>query len=266
MSHGNFRHGHSGNNKDVRPSPEYHAWVNMRRRCDGRDASPDKLKNYHHRGVAVCIRWHSFELFLQDMGPRPSAAHSIDRIDVNGHYEPGNCRWATAAIQSRNRRGCLTVLEVDLIRYLHRRGETTSAIAHSFGVRVGRVWRVVNRVRWADAPTEQFYVRPRKEHRSHAAARMALERMIPIAEAARHHGVRANTVYQAWRKLYPNVPMKVVHRATSISRVAARYAYMADLDPRRAALDLGCVPNSVYFQWHKLYPGVPLNPAERSAQ
>lgn len=70
-----------------------------------RCANPNKSSypEYGGRGIAVCERWSDFRNFLADMGEKP-ANLSLDRIDVNGNYEPGNCRWATHSEQVRNRR------------------------------------------------------------------------------------------------------------------------------------------------------------------
>lgn len=82
--------------------PAYNVWSMMRQRCN--DPNYDSYHHYGGRGIRVCDRWASFRKFIQDMGERPSPDHSLDRIDHNGHYEPGNCRWATSKQQARNRR------------------------------------------------------------------------------------------------------------------------------------------------------------------
>jgi hypothetical protein len=85
---------------------EYICWSGMRVRCSN-SKRPD-WKDYGGRGIAVCERWNSFATFCADMGPRPSRAHSLDRIDNDGNYEPGNCRWATPKEQRHNRRDSVT--------------------------------------------------------------------------------------------------------------------------------------------------------------
>ncbi len=80
---------------------EYMAYKNMLERC--RNPKTPMFNHYGGRGITVCERWMaSFANFLADMGPRPSDAHSIDRINNDGNYEPTNCRWATQDIQCRN--------------------------------------------------------------------------------------------------------------------------------------------------------------------
>lgn len=94
------KHGESSNGGSN--SPEYQAWAQMLTRC--RNPSDVRFPHYGGRGVKVCERWQSFELFLIDMGRRPNKDHSLDRINNEGNYEPGNVRWATSVTQNRNTR------------------------------------------------------------------------------------------------------------------------------------------------------------------
>ena len=84
-------------------TPEHNAWMHIIARC----TNPNNAGYYKYgaRGISVCARWREkFQNFLDDMGPRPEGKTSIDRINNDGNYEPGNCRWSTPAEQAKNTR------------------------------------------------------------------------------------------------------------------------------------------------------------------
>lgn len=92
-------------------SVEYHAWLACKSRCYNKNN--EKYHCYGGRGIRVCDRWidpvNGYINFLADMGRRPPECNSVDRIEVNGNYEPGNCRWATQTEQMNNTRNTIKV-------------------------------------------------------------------------------------------------------------------------------------------------------------
>lgn len=95
----NYRHGHA--NK----VPEYSVWKGIKKRCS--NPKDQDFKYYGARGIVVSDKWKSdFLAFLAGMGPRPTSKHTIERVDVNGNYEPDNCVWLPSHMQSANRRCC----------------------------------------------------------------------------------------------------------------------------------------------------------------
>lgn len=114
----------------------YATWGAIVQRCT--NANDHAYKDYGGRGVKVCDRWQKFDNFYADMGERPSNNHSIDRINVNGDYEPSNCRWATTSEQQRNKRTNVKVTW---------RGETwvLADLCRHLGIYSTHVYRVMAR-------------------------------------------------------------------------------------------------------------------------
>lgn len=124
------KHGHG---KSSSRSPEYYSWQKARERCS--NPKNHKYPLYGARGIRMCERWEDFRIFLADMGPRP-IGHTLDRIDRDGNYEPGNCRWATPLEQATSYPH-LVWLECNGVVMIQ------SAWARRLGVKVDtvRVWR-----------------------------------------------------------------------------------------------------------------------------
>jgi len=146
-------------------TPLWWIWCAIKQRC----ANP-RCKDYPAyggRGITICARWSSsFEAFLEDVGERPSDAHSIDRIENDRGYEPGNVRWATGVEQARNRRrraadsyatgernggARLTTNLVAEIRARHASGESFGSLARATGVSRSTVTRACRGESWRSA-------------------------------------------------------------------------------------------------------------------
>jgi hypothetical protein len=129
------KHGHS---RRAGETPEYVVWQNMLRRCF--DPTNKRWGRYGGRGITVHPGWQtSFASFLSDVGPRPSSAHTLDRIDNDGHYEPSNVRWVTPEQQARNKSSTRWIEAFEerlpLVVWAQRTGLERSLI--SYRLRVG---------------------------------------------------------------------------------------------------------------------------------
>ena len=119
----NYRHGYKTQGK---PEPEYVAWRNARSRCH--NPLNNRYEHYGARGITMCVEWRSsFIAFLEEMGRRPSPNHTLERINNDIGYQPGNCKWATRSEQARNR---------STNRFLSINGETkpTACWSDEFGI------------------------------------------------------------------------------------------------------------------------------------
>ena len=130
-------------------TPTYRSWYSMWDRCLNKENA--SFKHYGAKGISVCERWSSIDLFVADMGLRPDGM-TIDRKDRAGNYEPSNCQWASELDQQRNRGGVkLTVEIARAIRDRVANGEPRARVARDVGIDASAVSRIVTGESWRDA-------------------------------------------------------------------------------------------------------------------
>jgi hypothetical protein len=149
----NRRHGHTcvvDHDGQRCHSKTYSSWSDAKKRCFR--PQNKRYPEYGGRGITMCDAWrNSFEAFLADMGEMPDGT-TLDRIDVNGNYEPGNCRWATKLQQARNTRANVATWEsVVAIRAAYEAGAKTKVLAARFGMSDSNVLMIVQRKTWREA-------------------------------------------------------------------------------------------------------------------
>ena len=128
-------------------TPEWIAWHSMRTRCFNPKCA--MAKHYSERGISVCSEWQDPVVFLRDMGPKPSAKHTLGRINNDEGYSKQNCRWETSTQQNRNRRSVkLSSTTAEEIRELHRRGFSFRNLGRNFGVNKETVRKIVMGLIW----------------------------------------------------------------------------------------------------------------------
>lgn len=135
MSHtdGRIKHGGSG-------VLTYARWKSMMQRCNNPQAT--NFKYYGALGVSVCERWRDFALFLLDMGECPSRSMTLDRLDNDKGYEPGNCRWATQAAQNANRSYCVPITHNGTTRNIADWAKEIGVTPNALAMRLRLGWTV----------------------------------------------------------------------------------------------------------------------------
>ena len=135
-------------------SPEYKAWHNIKERCFNKNEK--SYVNYGARGITMHPDWiNSFESFYEHVGDKPSAKHSIDRIDNNGNYEPGNVRWATQKEQVNNQRRNVMFSHNGHVLNIRQWAEKT-------GLKYQTIYSRLTKYNW---PVEKALTEPEKSYR-----------------------------------------------------------------------------------------------------
>ena len=188
------KHGHATNGI----SNTYKTWAGMMSRCS--DANNDRFFDYGGRGISVHARWHKFEGFLADMGEKPKGS-SIDRINVNGNYEPGNCRWATHTQQARNKRNNRLVTALGQTMCVADWAERTGLRSNTIIDRLKAGWSD------HDAVTKPVDIIGNRKHRHLITLNGNTK---PVSEWAKELGIPAHRIYHRALRGWP--PEKVLSR------------------------------------------------------
>lgn len=199
-----YRHG-------LRNTPEYYIWQSMNRRCY--EQSRADYPRYGGRGITVCQRWRdSVAAFYEDMGPKPSPQHSIDRIDSNGNYEPQNCRWATQEQQANNKRSSHYLTHDGLTLTIAQWARKLDISEKVLGRRLSRGW-----------PVEKALTTPTMPPNRHNLTMLTYNgETMCIADWSRRLGIKQHTLAARLRKGWSiaeaiNAPVETHPNATMIT-------------------------------------------------
>lgn len=175
---------------------EYNIWFGMINRCT--NPSIPQWKDWGGRGISVCSQWSGpdgYRQFLKDVGSRPSKGHSIDRINVNGNYEPGNCKWATKEEQNRNKRNNVFLTYAGRTLTVSEWAKETGIDAHTIRGRMVKLgWSV----------EEALTIKPKEIHRRPGQVRAPVfieheGRVQTISQWSKEKNISEDTIYQRHR-------------------------------------------------------------------